>query len=347
MVETNPARAEAASQPQPETDKPESSTAWRLATAPATGVGLGAALGLQLMLAAFVPDDLAHRDLARAVGFGTAEAMSGLGLDDPLRSWLFWLLLLLVALHLTARGLARAARPGRANRFPEALTLIGLGVGGLLAAFVAHQGRGLDALVTVRAGGTAATRGDVEVSPGLVVARALPFSVACGAPDPLDPGFALGCTLETAGVAQEVRLSPGEQRDVAEFSLTLVEAAWTPPGEETASFLWSGEGAPRRLGLKPGATHAVAEGGARQRVEAGVAPSGAAPWLVAASEGAAPSLLWPEGGEAQGAFEAVLPLDLTLRVTSRPGRWLMAVSLALMALGALAGALSRDRGGRP
>lgn len=322
-----------------------SATAWRLAASSATGVGLGLALGLHLALAAFIPDRLPPRELARALGFGRAEIALGLGLEAPLRSWLVWLLALLVALHLVARVLARRGGPRfevagtRRSRLPEALTLVGLGVTGLLAGAALHQDGVFDGRVTVRAGGASVSRGEVEVAPGLVVPRALPFALRCALPDPLDPTFAVACALAEAG-ADEVALTlaPGAPSAAGRWVVSLEAAVWgSPSGEppEPATVLWRTGTGPLRLSLRPGATHAVKADGREAVFEAG----GAGAWLATAGEDGTASLLWPTVGAAT-AFEAVMPLDLTLRVVARPGGWLAALAFAFIAAGLLVGAFA-------
>jgi hypothetical protein len=348
MVETNPVGALPPSPLAPTPGEAGPSTAWRLATSPATGVGLGLAIALQLALAGALPDDLPQRELARAVGFGRAEVLTGLGVADPLGSWLFWLLWLLVALHLAARAIAARQTASRRapDRLPEGLTLVALGVGGLLAGRVAHLGEGLDARVAVRAGGQAVALGEVEVAPGVIVPRALPFSVACAPPDPLDPGFALACTLDAAGERTALELSPGRFEEAAGLTVSLVEAAWTAPTatpgspEAAAGFLWTPAGGPLRLALTPGATHAVGDPARPLTVEAGLTAGAASHWLVKrAGTAEAPALLWPASGSEEGAtFEALAPLEVTLRVESRPGRALTTVALGLVLLGLLVGA---------
>ncbi len=81
-------------------------TAWRLLSSPVTLVVLGVLGGVFLSVAAFLPAELGRGGVATSLGFGLAEVISGLGLSNPLGSWLFWLLVLLAVLHLVARSVA-------------------------------------------------------------------------------------------------------------------------------------------------------------------------------------------------------------------------------------------------
>jgi hypothetical protein len=186
------------------------------------------------------------------------------------------------------------------------------------------------------------TLGTVEVAPGVMVARALPFSVACEAPDPLDPGFTLACTLDAAGERAALRLTPGRFEQAAGVDVSLVEAAWTAPTGATgatASFLWSPTDAPLRLSLTPGATHAVGSPGRPLTVEAGLATGAASHWLAArAGPAEAPTLWWPASARGESAFAALAPLEVSLRVERRPGQTLTMVALGLILLGLLVGA---------
>jgi hypothetical protein len=360
-----------------------SSVSWRLLSAPTTGVGLGAALALQLFGAAFVPDDLAPGDLARGLGFGRAEVAQGLGLSDPAGSWLFWLLVLLCALHLLARVVGAGSPVPRAR--PEALTLLGLGLAAGLAGLVEGRGAGLDARLNVPLGGGAASMGEVEVARGVRVKRALPLGVTCEAPDPRDPTGVVACTVTSAGGEQRLRLAPAEVTEAAGMSLSLLSSRWRPPSapseatpEATAQFLWWQAERPQRLALKVGAVGAAGGGvdggdrsddgaagpggtrpvGAARRFEASVDAAAPAP-LLRVAEGRAdrpsgqaassdPVLFWPNPGAGAAAgerFEALLPQEVTLRIVARPGhaRLLVGLGLALSAAGLLLLAVRTNR----
>lgn len=345
------------------------SVSWRLVAAPATGVGLGAAIALLLTGAAFIPDDLAREELARALGFGRAEVVQGLGLADPLGSWLFWLLLLLSAVHLLARLI------GSAWRRPEALTLLGLGLAACLAGLVEGRGTGLEARLPVTLDAGPSSMGEVEVVRGVRVKRGLPLGVACASPDPRDPSFALACTVSGPAGEEEVRLVPAEVAHAADHALSLVEARWRPgpaagEGEAapSARFLWWQGAVPQRLALKGGAVGRI---GASRRVEASWDPTAPAPLLRVsapfpdamsglASSGLpgpapdAPVLFWPApearpaapGPNGSGErFEALLPQEIVLRVSQRPAhaRLLVGLGLALGAAGLLLLALRAKR----
>jgi hypothetical protein len=297
-------------------------TAWALLAGPTTAVTLGALLALQLFGAAFVPDDLAAADLPRSAGFGRAEILRGLGLVDPTGSWLFWLLVLLVTLHLAARGLSgpdgasdpggpsSGSAPGSGGRRGgfAAATLTGLGLAALLAGLIEGRRLGLDADLTVRldgaagpssgsAPGSSGTLGEVAIGPGLRVKRVLPFSLACTAPDPRDQSFVLPCTLTTAAGTSTLQLVPGEVVAVEDLSLSLREARVAAgDGGQRAGFLWWQDGTPQRLTLTPG-TAVRAASDATRTFEAGVSAAEPAPWLRVAetrADGSSGlSLLWP------------------------------------------------------
>jgi hypothetical protein len=84
--------------------------AWRLLTSPRTFLATSALIALLFAWAATLPQRPLASELARRMPFASAEAITGLGLDDVLVSWP--LFLLVAVLVLNAAGIALARRLG-------------------------------------------------------------------------------------------------------------------------------------------------------------------------------------------------------------------------------------------
>lgn len=230
------------------------------------------------------------------------------------------------------------------GRWPEGLALILLGALALAGGLVADRAGGLVARVTTVLGSApgAETNRSQVLHGALWLDQVLPFDLACGPADPLDPARVSACIFRSGAGSAPVRLAPGYPVEIDGATLAMAEARTTlPPAGSAARFLvrtpesrgWA------RLEVAPGAVMTLGDG-ARSLV---AVPGPDGPLVVASRSGEAPVLLAPrlDGGPgvpAAGGLElAWIPEQrVTVDVTTAPGQPLVWAGLALIALGCLA-----------
>ncbi len=227
----------------------------------------------------------------------------------------------------------------------EGLAVAGLGVLALIGALVVSRGPAIDARLKVVPGSPNLPESSVRDG-DLLLLRQLPFGLFCGRPDPQDPGRSVPCRTAASGQSGgpvDVTLTPGEQTDVAGFSVSLVTESLRVPREtDTFEFVIRRGAALERLRVEPNKTVELKSGG--ERITAMHGPDGPFVVLTQQREGKAETvLLLPSSGQVSAAgasagslhLEVEHPNTLSVKATTTPESPLTLAGLALLLFGLL------------
>lgn len=331
--------------------EPNVALAWRILTSARTLFALSAALALIFLLSAALPQRPTPDEMVRVLPFASAEAASGLGLNDVLISWPVLLIILLMALNgsgiLLARLLDRRPTPVRPGRRKEGAVLVLFGVLALLVGLVVGRASGVDGRFRLVPGSGDAATSTVREG-DLYLPRVLPYDLRCDNPDPQDPHRHFACRLASVGGLEPLALTllPGSTTSAGDLALRPLSERPSPFASiepyDLVLHRAGGRSAPaiERLRLQPARTVQLEASG--ERLTAFPGPDG--PLLVVEPPDAPPTLFAAPGmlpltrGRQPAAgdlsvIEVIAPSAVIVEATTAPETPLVLGGVLLCVLG--------------